>query len=87
MLITLRFKTPDVIDDALDRADFEAEAKKEYEKLDLDYRITLDGEAWLEEKADELRAAAREQIAKIVNYGEYITVWYDTDTNRFYIKQ
>lgn len=86
MLIKLTFKTPDVVDNAINMANFDEQAKEDYEKLDRDYRISLDGEAWIEERSNDLKTSTQEKLNKLIEYGEYLSVYYNTLTGQLQLK-
>ncbi len=75
-IITLTFKTPDVVSGTLD--DFFGNDKARCEEMKIPYDDDI---------AFEARASVEKGIGQFVKYGEYLTVEYNTATGTMTVKK
>ena len=67
MKIELHFKTPDVVDEAVDDIQIDSDGREEYE-------------------IEDIRLSLKSKIKRHIEYGEYLTVYYDTDTDKLTLR-
>lgn len=65
--IELHFKTPDVVDEAVDDIQIDSDGREEYE-------------------IEDIRLSLKSKIKRHIEYGEYLTVYYDTDTDKLTLR-
>lgn len=75
MLIPLSFKTPDVVYNAVENADIKIKRTDDMDDADYEYAV------------DDVKKHLKDEIEHHIKYGEYLTVYYNTETDKLQLER